>query len=234
MIKKKINQNDILNIELLNTLDHNYIFSKSPINRYKINENLSVPIPRLENLKNAIDTIQDCELKKSSLSIVFGSGNLNAKLMIVGGAPGKIEDQTGKPFVGEDGLLLEKMLNAINLKKENVYLTYAVNYRPHDDRKPTSSEIKRYSIFLQKHISIINPKLIILMGATAMEALTGLNNKISIERGKWKEIIIKNKSYNTMITFDPSYLLRFPENKKYSWEDLKKIKKKINELSLNI
>ena len=69
------------------------------------------------------------------------------------------------------------------------------------------------------------------MGATAMEALTGLNNKISIERGKWKEIIIKNKSYNTMITFDPSYLLRFPENKKYSWEDLKKIKKKLMNLA---
>ena len=151
--------------------------------------------------------------------------------MIIGGAPGEKEDQTGKPFVGEDGYLLEKMLNAIDIKKNDVYLTYAVSYRPPHDRKPTSSEIKRYNIFLQKHISIIDPKLIILMGSTAMEALTGLNNKISNERGKWKDIIVKNKSYNTMITFDPSYLLRFPEKKKYSWEDLKKIKNKLINLT---
>ncbi len=72
------------------------------------------------------------------------------------------------------------------------------------------------------------------MGSTAMEALTGLNSKISIERGKWKEIIVKNTSYNVIITFNPSYLLRFPENKKLSWEDLKKIKKKINELNLQV
>ena len=227
MIKKNINQNDILNIGLLNALNLICTFNKSPINRYKTKEYTKPASIDLKNLKNVINTIQDCELKKNALRVVFGDGNINSKLMIIGGAPGEKEDQTGKSFVGEDGSLLEKMLNAINLKKVDVYLTYAVNYRPPLDRKPTSVEIKRYNIFLQKHISIINPKLIILMGSTAMESLTGLNNKISFERGKWKEIIIKNKSYNTIITFDPSYLLRFPENKKYSWDDLKKIKKKL-------
>jgi uracil-DNA glycosylase family 4 len=231
MIKKNINQNDILNIGLFNSLNHSYIFNKSPINRYKTKENIKFTSADLKNLKNTIDTIQDCELKKNALQVVFGNGNINAKLMIIGGAPGEKENRTGKSFVGEDGSLLEKMLNAINIKKENVYLTYAVNYRPLLDRKPTSNEIKKYNIFLLKHISIINPKLIVLMGSTAMEALTGLNNKISNERGKWKEVIIKNKSYHTMITFDPSYLLRFPENKKYSWEDLKKIKKKLVNLT---
>ena len=126
------------------------------------------------------------------------------------------------------------MLLAINIKKENIYTTYAVNFRPPEDRKPNSVEIKKYSLYLQKHISIINPKIIILMGSTAMEALTGLNSKISLERGQWKEIIIKNISYDVIITFSPSYLLRFPDNKKFSWEDLKKIKKKINELNLKI
>ena len=126
------------------------------------------------------------------------------------------------------------MLLAINIKKENTYLTYVVNYRPPNDRKPTTDEINKYSIFLKKHITIINPKIIILMGSTAMEALTGLNSKISLERGKWKEIIVKNTNYNVIITFDPSYLLRVPENKKHSWSDLKKIKQKINELNLNI
>ena len=126
------------------------------------------------------------------------------------------------------------MLLAINIKKENIYTTYAVNFRPPEDRKPTAAEIKRYSQFLQTHISIINPKIIILMGSTAMESLTGLNNKISIERGKWKEVIVKNTNYNVIITFNPSYLLRVPENKKYSWDDLKKIKQKILDLKINI
>ena len=154
--------------------------------------------------------------------------------MLIGEAPGIEEEKSGTTFMGEIGELLKKMLTAINIKKENIYSTYAINFRPPDDRKPTSVEIKRYSLYLQKHISIIAPKIIILMGSTAMEALTGLNNKISIERGKWKETIVKNTNYNVIITFNPSYLLRVPENKKYSWEDLKKIRKKIDELNLKV
>ena len=126
------------------------------------------------------------------------------------------------------------MLLAINIKRKKVYSTYSINFRPPEDRKPTGQEIKRYSIFLKEHISIINPKIVILMGSTAMETVTGLNNKISNERGKWKEIILKNKTFPLMITFNPSYLIRFPENKKYSWEDLKKIKQKIQDLKINI
>ncbi|MDA7734498.1 uracil-DNA glycosylase, partial [Candidatus Pelagibacter sp.] len=103
-----------------------------------------------------------------------------------------------------------------------------------EDRKPTSQEIKRYSVFLKEHISIINPKIIILMGSSAMEAVTGINSKISSERGKWKEVILRNKTYPLIISFSPSYLIRFPENKKYSWEDLKKIKNKITEMKIVI
>ena len=154
--------------------------------------------------------------------------------MIIGGAPSEQDNTSGKTFSGNDGALLEKMLTAINIKKNEIYTSYAVNFQPPLERKPTSEEIKRYSNFLQKHISIISPKIIILMGSTAMEALVGLSSKISQERGIWKEMVIKNTNYNIIITFDPSYLLRIPENKKYSWEDLKKIKKKINELNLKI
>ena len=121
----------------------------------------------------------------------------------------------------------------IDIKRENIYLTYSVNFKTPEDRKPTNQEIKRYSFFLKKHISIINPKIIILMGSTAMQALTGINSKISNERGKWKEIILLNNTFPLMITFSPSYLLRFPENKKYSWEDLKKLnQKKVNLMKL--
>jgi DNA polymerase len=239
MIKKPINQNDNYNLELLNSVSYDYEFNNSPVNRFKNKINDSKisqenKTKNLEELKQEINSIENCKLKENSNKIVFGDGNINSSLMVIGEAPGKKEDLSGKTFVDEDGDLLIKMLLAINIKKENIYTTYVVNYRPPEDRKPNTDEIKRYSIFLQKHIAIINPKLIILMGSTAMQALTGLNSKISIERGKWKEVIVKNTNYNVIITFNPSYLLRVPENKKHSWEDLKKIRKKIDELNLKI
>ncbi len=243
MSKKVINQNRNYDTELLKSIESNFIFDENPINRIKnspgnlkkkngideINKEKA-----LDELKLQINSINDCNLKNNSKNIVLGDGNINSSIMLVGEAPGIEEDNTGQTFLGEVGNLLEKMLNAINIKKENIYTTYAVNFRPPEDRKPTPTEIKRYSQFLQKQITIIKPKIIILMGSTAMESLTGLNSKISIERGKWKEVIVQNTSYDLIITFNPSYLLRVPENKKYSWEDLKKIKQKIINLKLKI
>ena len=242
MSKKVINQNANYNSIFLDSIESGFIFEEKPINRLNKSsssktDNIMTNIDKakqLEKLKKEINSVEGCELKNNSKKIVLGDGNFNSPIMLVGEAPGVEEDKSGQTFMGEVGDLLKKMLIAINIQKENIYSTYAVNFRPPEDRKPNSSEIKRYSQFLQKHISIINPKIIILMGSTAMESLTGLNNKISIERGKWKEIIVQNTSYNTIITFNPSYLLRVPENKKHSWDDLKKIKKKIEELSLFI
>ena len=164
----------------------------------------------------------------------MGDGDINGPIMLIGEAPGEIEDSTGHSYQGEVGALLKKMLSAININIEKIYLTYSINFRPPEDRKPTPQEIKRYSVFLKEHISIINPKIIILMGSTAMEAVTGLNSRISNERGKWKEIILKNKTFPLMITFSTSYLIRFPENKKYSWEDLKCIRQKVKDLNIKI
>ena len=243
MSKKVINQNTNYDFELLNSLESNFTFNEKPINRFK-NDNNSFKaknkdseISKKENLaelEREINSIEDCNLKDNSKNIVLGDGNIDSLIMLIGEAPGVEEDKVGLTFMGESGNLLKKMLLAINIKKENIYSTYAVNFRPPEDQKPSSAEIKRYSQFLQKHISIIKPKIIILMGSTAMESLTGLNSKISIERGKWKEIIVKNTSYNVIITFNPSYLLRVPENKKHSWEDLKTIKQKIVDLKLSI
>ena len=243
MSKKVINQNTNYDFELLNSLESNFTFNEKPINRFK-NDNNSFKaknkdseISKKENLaelEREINSIEDCNLKDNSKNIVLGDGNIDSSIMLIGEAPGVEEDKVGLTFMGESGNLLKKMLLAINIKKENIYSTYAVNFRPPEDQKPSSAEIKRYSQFLQKHISIIKPKIIMLMGSTAMESLTGLNSKISIERGKWKEIIVKNTSYNVIITFNPSYLLRVPENKKHSWEDLKTIKQKIVDLKLSI
>ena len=234
MSKKVINQNTNYDLELINSIGSKFIFDENPINRLKninaITKEESIDKEKeLTKLANEINSIEDCSLKNNAQQLVLGDGDINSSIMLIGEAPGIEEDKFGKTFMGEVGDLLKKMLNAINIKKENIYSTYAINFRPPEDRKPTAAEIKRYSLYLQKHISIINPKIIILKGSTAMEALTGLNNKISIERGKWKEIIIKNTSYNVIITFSPSYLLRINENKKYSWEDLKKIKQKITD-----
>jgi uracil-DNA glycosylase family 4 len=243
MSKKVINQNTNYDSELLNSIGYNFIFEENPINRLK---NTAKDLKKdsdinqidkekeLNELKLQINSINDCSLKDNSKKIVLGDGNINSPIMLVGEAPGLEEDNLGLTFLGEVGDLLRKMLIAINIKKENIYSTYAVNFRPPEDRKPTSTEIKRYSHFLQKQISIIKPKIIILMGSSAMESLTGLNSKISTERGKWKEVIVKNTTYYVIITFNPSYLLRVPENKKHSWEDLKKIKQKIFDLKLNI
>ena len=234
MIKKHINQNDILNFELLNILDYSYIFNNEPIKRIKTKPTLENSLSKLKDLKRKIEAIQDCDLKKNASKIVFGDGNIRSPIMIVGEGPGQKEDELGKPFVGDAGALLNKMLKAIKIEREKIYITNVVNYRPPNNRKPEKSEINRYSEYLKEHISIIDPQILILMGSTAMEALFGGNKRISKERGQWKEIIIKQKTYKSIITFHPAYLLRQPDQKKFSWKDLKIIRKEIDELNIEI
>jgi uracil-DNA glycosylase len=239
MTKKIINQKDKFDEKLINTIEPNFIFKDKPINRFIIidksdDSNQADKAESLLELQKKINSIENCNLKNNSQNLVLGDGNINSPIMLIGEAPGVEEDQSGKTFKGEVGELLNKMLLAIKIKKQNIYCSYAINFRPPEDRKPTSQEIKRYSVFLKEHIAIINPKIIILMGSSAMEAVTGINSKISSERGKWKETILKNKTYPLIISFNPSYLIRFPENKRYSWEDLKKIKQKINEMKIII
>ena len=239
MTKKVINQKGKFDEELINTIEPNFVFKNMPINRFKftetiLEENQTDKSELLNGLKKQINSIENCNLKNNSQNLVLGDGNINSSIMLIGEAPGIEEDKSGVPFMGEIGELLNKMLLAINIKRKDIYCSYAINFRPPEDRKPTSMEVKRYSVFLKEHISIINPKIVILMGSSAMEAVTGINTKISSERGKWKEVILKNKTYPVMITFNPSYLIRFPENKKYSWEDLKRIRQKIQDLKINI
>ena len=238
MTKKILNQNSKNIDELIKTIELDYIFDDKPINRFNVSNenytnNIQNKLDKLSALKEKIYSIENCRLKNNSKNLIMGDGDTNSPIMLIGEAPGKIEDESESTFQGEIGSLLNKMLLAINIKREDVYTTYSVNFRPPEDRKPTAQEIKRYSIFLKEHISIINPEIVILMGSTAMEAITNLN-KISNERGKWKEIILNNKTFPLIITFSPSYLIRFPENKRYSWEDLKKIRQKIQELNIKI
>ena len=226
--------NEILNQEFLKSIETEYIFDNAPINRFIKNKENGGINKKLVDLKSKIKSIEDCELKKFAKNIVFSDGNPNSQIMLVGEGPGEKEDEEGKPFIGDAGILLNKMLNAIKIKRENIYITNVVNYRPPNNRKPEITEINRYSVFLREHISIINPKILILMGSTAMEAIFGQKLKISKERGKWKETLINQKTYLSILTFHPAYLLRQPDQKKFSWEDLKNIRKKIDELKIKI
>ena len=233
MASDEKNQNNIISSELfLNNIK--YIFTNNPINRFKTKPKVEDISIKLNELRNEIQNTENCELKKNASKIVFSDGNCQSQIMIVGEGPGQKEDEAGKPFVGDAGMLLNKMLNSINIERKNVYITNVVNYRPPNNRKPETAEITKYSNFLRKHISIIDPKILILMGSTAMESLFGSKIKITKERGLWKEIIINNKTYLCMITFHPAYLLRQPENKKYSWIDLKEIRKKIDQLNISL
>ena len=234
MIDNNKNQKDKINDELIKSYEITYIFENKPINRFKTKPTLEEKLAKLDNLKESIKMVEDCNLKSNSKNIVFNDGDINSPLMIVGEGPGQKEDEMGKPFVGDAGQLLDKMFTAININRDKTYITNVVNYRPPNNRKPEPQEINRYSKFLREHISIIDPKILILMGSTAMESLFGSKLKISKARGSWKELIINNKTYLTMITFHPAYLLRQADQKKYSWSDLKEIRKKIDQLKLNL
>ena len=231
MASEEKNQNNIITTEpILENIE--YIFENKPINRFKTKPKVEDASIKLNELKKEIENIENCELKKNASKIVFSDGDYKSKIMIVGEGPGQKEDQEGKPFVGDAGILLNKMLKSINIDRKKIYITNVVNFRPPNNRKPDPSEISKYSNFLRKHIAIIDPKILILMGSTAMESLFGSNIKITKERGSWKDIIINNKTYLCMITFHPAYLLRQPENKKFSWTDLKEIRKKIDQLNI--
>ena len=144
------NQNDILSSELINSYDIEYVFSDKPINRIKIKPKVENKSKLLENLREKISNIDNCEFKNHATQMVFSDGNSESPIMIVGEGPGQKEDVIGKPFVGDAGLLLNKMLKAINIDRNNIYITNVVNYRPPNNRKPEPAEITRYSNFLRE------------------------------------------------------------------------------------
>ena len=226
-----MNKKDINPVKLINyykLINHNLIYNNKAINRYKnVSFEISADkIDNLERLKKSIQSIKNCSLKKNAKNMVFSDGNPKSKIMLIGEAPGANEDEEGLPFVGRAGALLDKMLSAINLDRKKVYISNIVNYRPPDNRRPTDEEIKRYLPFITKHIEIINPKIIVLLGSTAMNALIGKDVVISKMRGKWITKKFGNCETSVIITFHPAFLMRQPAQKKMAWIDLKMIRDK--------
>ncbi len=143
MTKKTLNQNAKYTQELIKIAEPDFTFNDKPINRLKIIQNNNNSIKQnkkelLSSLRDKINSIQNCNLKQNSKNLIMGDGKTSSPIMLIGEAPGKIEDETGSTFQGEIGTLLNKMLLAINLKRENVYTTYSINFRPPEDRKPTA------------------------------------------------------------------------------------------------
>lgn len=162
-------------------------------------------------------------------NLVFADGNKNSQAMIIGEAPGKTEDKLKKPFVGRAGKLLDELLNRIHLDRTKVYITNVINYRPNKNRKPTSKEINEFKKLLFKHIEIISPKCILLLGATAAAAVLNHIGPLSEVRGKWKNIKIINFYFDILTTFHPAFLLRRANQKKTVLNDLVVFKKKLVE-----
>ena len=233
MIKKN-NPNFVKLIKYYKLINHNLIYNNKAINRYK-KDNFEISADKADNLlrlKKSINGIKNCNLKNSATNIVFSDGNPKSKIMLVGEAPGSNEDQEGLPFVGRAGALLDKMLASINLDRKNVYISNVINYRPPDNRRPTDEEINRYLPFVKKHIEIIDPKILVLLGSTAMNALVGNEAVISKIRGKWIRKEFGSCKTSVIVTFHPAFLMRQPAQKKMAWIDLKMIRDKKAELKI--
>ena len=186
-------------------------------------------VKSLDELKDLIISNCDCSLKKTAKNIVFSEGNPKSKIMLIGEAPGEDEDKTGKPFRGEAGQLLDKMLNAIGLKRNNTYLTNIIFWRPPGNRKPTEIEINSCLPYVKKHIELINPNILVLVGAAAAKTIFKIQSGITQIRGKWKNIEInKLESLRSIAIFHPAFLIKQPSRKREAWEDLKKIKVEID------
>ena len=227
MIKKN-SPNPVKLIQYYNLINHNLIYNNKAINRYK-KDSFSISADKadnLERLKKSILNVKNCSLKINATNMVFSDGNPKSKIMLIGEAPGASEDKEGLPFVGRAGALLDKMLAAIDLNRKKVYISNIINYRPPDNRRPTDEEIKRYLPFITKHIEIINPKILVLLGSTAMNALIGNEVVISKMRGKWIEKQFGNCKTSVIVTFHPAFLMRQPAQKKVAWIDLKMIRDK--------
>ena len=233
MIKKN-NSNPLKLIKYYNFINHNLIYNNKAINRYK-KDNFEISVNKaesLELLKKTILNLKNCNLKRMSKNIVFSDGNPKSKIMLIGEAPGANEDQEGLPFVGRAGVLLDKILASIKLDRTKVYISNIINYRPPENRRPTDEEIKRYLPFIKKHIEIINPKILILLGSTAMNALIGDEKVISKVRGKWMEKQFGSCNTFLIVTFHPAFLMRQPAQKKMAWIDLKMIREKKSKLRI--
>ncbi len=234
-----MNQSNKNNLEFIKRSGVDYFLQETPRNWFEDTSKNQPKIKghtnknkeaKIEELVNNIKS-HKTPLKNSAKNLVVYDGNLDAKVMLIGEAPGKEEDAQGIPFVGRAGQLLNKMISAINLKREDVYITNAVYWRPPDNRTPSDEEILEFLPFLQQQIDIVRPDFIFLLGGVAAKAILSTPLALGKLRGSWHEYqsLQLNKKIPTIASYHPAFLLRSPQYKKASWEDLQMLQKKLYE-----
>ena len=185
----------------------------------------------LEELRQSLEAFDGCSLKLTAMNTVFGDGNPRADVMLIGEAPGADEDRLGKPFVGMSGQLLDKMFAAIGLDRTSLYITNILPWRPPGNRTPSQGEVAACLPFVRRHIELVAPKLLVMVGGVAAKTITGREDGITRMRGK--EIIFESENLATpipaMAIYHPAYLLRSPSRKQETWYDLLTIRDRIRE-----
>ncbi len=177
----------------------------------------------LPELRKAVENFDGCNLKKMATNTVFCDGNPTSKVMVIGEAPGNHEDLQGIPFCDDSGKVLDDMFRAINMTRaENFYITNVIFWRPPGNRRPTDEELAICRPFVERHIELLNPEVLVLVGATSMTAVLGIKDPITQIRGKFMDFAPKflSRKIKTFTIFHPSYLIRQPSKKKVAWQDM--------------
>ena len=206
----------------------------SDISRLDNSVNMLNKINSLDELRLALSEYEGCSLKNTATNLVFSDGNENARVMLVGEAPGADEDRQGKPFVGVSGQLLDKMLFSIGLDRSSVYISNIIPWRPPGNRQPTPKEIDLCLPFIKRHIQLINPLVLVPVGGTAAKSLLDKKEGIMRLRGRWFEYAVdaSHMIIPALPIFHPAFLLRSPAQKSNTWRDLIQIKRKLTELGI--
>lgn len=193
---------------------------------YKNARDICTKANNLSELKLILQNFDGCNLKNTAAHTILGDGATKAKIMLIGESPGADEDRIGKPFVGRCGKLLDKMFNAINIKREDCYITNVLPWRPPGNRNPTDEEVAICLPFLKRQIELIEPDFILLLGGIALKSVMDISDPISRIRGKWFEYKINDSKVSQVLaTYHPSYLLRSSAQKSKVWIDLLRLKK---------
>ena len=184
--------------------------------------------PTLEALRELLERFEGCPLKHTATRLVFADGNPEARLMLVGEAPGRDEDIEGKPFVGRSGKLLDRMLAAIGIDRSTAYIANVVPWRPPGNRTPTPQETAICLPFIRRQIELANPDILVCLGGPSAQTLLGIKDGITKARGRWMEYDTGSRTIPALATFHPAYLLRTPLGKRMAWRDMLAIESRLN------
>jgi len=185
-------------------------------------------ITTLEELRAALDRFEGCALRSTATQLVFADGNPQARLMLIGEAPGRDEDIEGRPFVGRSGKLLDRMLAAIGFDRTSVYIANIIPWRPPGNRTPTPQESQICLPFIRKQIELTDPDVLVCLGGPSAAALLGTKEGITKTRGRWFKYDTGRREIRAMPTFHPAFLLRSPLQKRLAWRDFLAIKKALS------